>query len=307
MSRTATVLATSAAVLLALSFSATAQAESGSVLEASADGSSSVLEEASTATPTEASEPAPETDCDPVACTGGSDDGASEPATTEDATAGAVAPPAPAETTPPAGTDAETPVASSEPPIESTPPVEAPPAPTEPEAAPVESSAPAEPTTPVELVAGGETPIEAVPPSDPASSAADQRPSIVVIAAPSPLPPLAFLGAPELAVPGIKPSPSASARTGGPRGGDLSKAPPVSARPALDGLIPRSPTTPAPSPVTGALSLSAAGTGTAFSNALAALVAALTVGVAYRLTRRLVPLVAVWRPAAPVFPLERPG
>jgi hypothetical protein len=89
-----------------------------------------------------------------------------------------------------------------------------------------------------------------------------------------------------------------------------SAGPPAAPEAAPPGLGPLSPTVPSsPSPATGgATAFSPGGSGGGFSQVfLAALVAALTVGVAHRFTRRLIPLVAVWRPAAPVSPLERPG
>lgn len=252
-------------------------------------------------------------ECDPATCGGdgsGSDTGSSTG------------------TPPPEDPPPPDPVGTGEPPV-GEPPVENPPAPDEP-APPDAGAPPIEPEPPVVI-----TPIEPVPPEVPApveevvppvleepvpTPSADQEAIVVIAAEPGPLDTLAIFferldpdgsgSLPGSTTEPFVPAPGRASEPATSGGASEPAGKPAVPEAAPRGLGPLSPIGPSsPSPATGgATAVSAGSAGGGFSQIfLAALVAALTVGVAHRFTRRLIPLVAVWRPAAPVSPLERPG
>jgi hypothetical protein len=269
----------------------------------------------------EANEPAAsEGECDPATC--GSDQGGSD---SDTASSGGTPPPG----DPPPPPD---PVGSGEP-SSGEPPAGTQPLPDEPAGSPPDAGAPpTEPSPPVEV-----TPVEPLPPDvvtppeevvppvmeDPLPApTVDGQPPIVVVA-PQPSAPLDTLaifferldskGSGSLLGSTTEPFAPAPGRASGPATSGPapeSAGPPAVPEAAPRGLGPLSPIGPSsPSPAPGgATAVSPGGSGGGFTQIfLAALVAALTVGAAHRFTRRLIPLVAVWRPAAPVSPLERPG
>jgi hypothetical protein len=214
-------------------------------------------------------------------------------------------------TTDPSG-DAEPPPPVTEtlpevsPPVEVPPPVDINPATDVP--APAEVSPPAEVPLPTETTAPV-TPSDVVPKElaegsrtlDP--QAAPSRPSIVVIDGPGagsiPInPPVLVLRQPSAAQSSRQSSanPPEAASSGDRSSGWTPESPRVP-------FPPSGPSAPAPGV---AASAGAPGGGTFFMG-FAVLVAAMSVGVSVRLSRRQLPSVAVWRPVAFVSPSERPG
>ena len=304
--RPAVIVTATLVMLLGLWLSAPAQASEVSEPGTVPDGTA----ETAPADPPTGSEGG----CDPATCAGGEN--------------GSGVPPVPGPSDPPDGTD---PSGSGEPPV-AEPPVEAPPVPDEPAVSPPDAGVPpTEVPAPVEEPA---PPVEPMPPETPVGLPEESVPPVAA----EPLPTGMFADGPPIVVVDPPPSfatfsrllemldsegsgslPSATTeqftapdgRDNGPATSGRASEPagPASAQLAPGGLSPLSPTTPtSPSPLSGTAGFAPGGSGGGFSPIfLAALVAALTVGVARRFTRRLIPLVAVWRPAAPVSPLERPG
>jgi hypothetical protein len=303
--RLAVILTATLVVLVGLWLTAPAQA--------------SALDEPATPTEGTADPEAPadsEGECDPATC--GADQGGSD---SDTGSSGGTTPP----------DDPAPPPEPVEPPVIIEPPVDTPVAPDEPAGSPPDAGAsPIDPTPPVEV-----TPVEPLPPEvvtppeevvlpieeEPLlTPTVDGQPPFIDVAQPLPLDTLAIFferldskGAASLPGSGTEPFVPAPGRASEPAtGGSASESAGRSAVPeaAPRGLGPLSPIGPSsPSPATGgATAVASGGSGGGFNPVfLAALVAALTVGVAHRFTRRLIPLVAVWRPAAPVSPLERPG
>jgi hypothetical protein len=209
------------------------------------------------------------------------------------------------------------------------PPVDTPPAPDEPAASPPDAGALPTDSVPVEVLpetvppeGAGTPPEEVTPPVTeeplPTASAPGGLDPIVVVGPGPALDFASYLEMLDSQGSGSSTSPTdpfvpAHGRAAEPAtSGHASES---SGRPAVPKAAPRrlgplspiGPSSPSPAPG-GATAVSSSGSGGGFSQIfLAALVAALSVGVAHRFTRRLIPLVAVWRPAAPVSPLERPG
>jgi hypothetical protein len=206
----------------------------------------------------------------------------------------------------------EAPPSVEAPPVEAPPPVVPPPVDITPATdvpAPAEVSPPAEVLPPTETTASV-TPSDVVPQELAEGSttlepqAAPPRPSIVVIDGPVvgsiPINPLVL----------ALQRPSAAQSSG--RSSATPPAAPSSGGRSSSGWTPESPRLPFPpsgpsAPAPGvAASAGAPGAGTFFLG-FAVLVAAMSVGVSVRLSRRQLPSVAVWRPVAFVSPTERPG
>jgi hypothetical protein len=214
-------------------------------------------------------------------------------------------PPPVTETLPEAPPPVEAPPVEAPPPVEVPPPVDITPATDVP--APAEVSPPAEVLPPTETTASV-TPSDVVPQELAVGSttldpqAAPPRPSIVVIDGPVvgsiPINPLVL----ALQRPSAAQSSGRSSATPAPSSGGRSSSGWTPESPRLP-FPPSGPSAPAPGV---AASAGAPGAGTFFLG-FAVLVAAMSVGVSVRLSRRQLPSVAVWRPVAFVSPTERPG